>query len=194
MSEKEEKQEEYEYIKVIGNEIYFYCDVDSDSVLELNTCLKKLEKELRIKYIELGLDLQPELKLFIHSDGGELYSGLSAMDHIRTTKCKVTTIADGCCASAAAMMFLGGHRRLIKRNAYVLIHQLSTDGVWGKFEEMKDEMENCNKLMEHMKRIVTEVTTIPENKIKRIMKHDLILPPEKCIKYGVASDYYDSEI
>lgn len=192
MSDKEDKETEYEYITVVGNEIYFYSDVDADSVRELNTCLKKLEKELRIKYIEIGLDTEPEIKLFIHSDGGELYSGLSAMDHIKTTKCKVTTIADGCAASAAAMMFLGGHRRLIKRNSYVLIHQLSTDGMWGKFEEMKDEMNNCNKLMDHMKQVVAEVTTLPENKIKRIMKHDLILSAQKCLKYGVADAYYDS--
>ena len=192
MADKEEKQSEYEYIKVIGNEIYFYCDVDAESVLELNTAIKKLERELRIKYIELGLIQEPEIKIYIHSDGGELYSGLSAMDHIRTTKCKVVTIADGMAASAAAMMFLGGHHRLIKRNSYVLIHQLGTDGMWGKFEEMKDEMNNCNKLMEHMKQVVSEVTNLPENKIKRIMKHDLILSAHKCIKYGVADGYYDS--
>jgi ATP-dependent protease ClpP protease subunit len=105
-------------------------------------------------------------------------------------KCKVTTIADGCCASAAAMMLLGGHRRLIKPNSYVLIHQLGTNVGWGKFEEIKDEMENCNKLMDHMKLIVGELTNLPESKIKRLMRHDIILSGEKCIKYGVVDGFY----
>ncbi|NBS67512.1 hypothetical protein EBT31_01170 [bacterium] len=185
-------EEEYEYIKVINNEIYFYADVDSDSVLELNIALKKLEKELRLKRIELGEYDAPTIKVFIHSDGGELYAGLSAMDHFKACQAKIVTIADGCCASAAAMMLLGGHERLIKRNAYVLIHQLSTDGFWGKFEELKDEMENCNRLMEHLKDIVKEHTQIPEKRVDKLMKRDLILSAERCIKYGVVSGYYES--
>lgn len=187
-----ETEEEYEYIKVINNEIYFYCDVDSDSVLELNLAIRKLEKELRLKRMELGEYDAPTIKVFIQSDGGELYAGLSAMDHFKSSKCKIVTIADGCCASAAAMMLLGGHTRLIKKNAYVLIHQLSSDGFWGKFEELKDEMANCTRLMEHLKEIVNERTDLPEKKVNRIMKRDLMLSAQKCLKYGVVDGYYDS--
>jgi ATP-dependent protease ClpP protease subunit len=185
-------EEEYEYIKVINNEIYFYCDVSSDSVLELNVALKKLERDLRLKRVELGEYSDPTIRVFIHSDGGELYAGLSAMDHIKSTKAKVVTIADGCCASAAAMMMLGGHERLVTKNGYVLIHQLGTDAAWGKYEDLKDEMENCNKLMEHLKDIVRSVTSLPDKKLNRMMKHDIMLPAESCIKYGVVDGYYES--
>lgn len=180
-----EKKEEYEYIKVIGNEIYFYCDVDSDSVLELNTAIRRLERDLRLKQFELGIYDPPTIRVYIHSDGGELYAGLSAMDHMSKSKAKIITVADGCCASAAAMMLLGGHERYIKKNSYVLIHQLSTDGFWGKFEELKDEMENCNRLMDHLKEIVKEKTNIPERKVDKLMKRDLILSAESCVHYGV---------
>lgn len=187
-----EPEEEYDYIKVIHNEIYFYCDVDTDSVLELNIALRKLEKELRMKKMEMGDYEKPTIKVFIQSDGGELYAGLSAMDHLKSSKCNIVTIADGCCASAAAMMLLGGHTRLVKRNSYVLIHQLGTDAGWGKYEDLKDEMENCNRLMAHMKEIVTERTNLPEKKVNRIMKHDIMMSAGKCIKYGVVDAYYDS--
>lgn len=43
---------------------------------------------------------------------------------------------------------LGGHERRIGKNAHVLIHQISTNGFWGKYEELKDEMKSCDKLMD----------------------------------------------
>lgn len=180
-----QEKEEYEYIKVVTNEIYFYCDVSTESVLELNTAIRKLEHDLRLKQFEIGIYEAPTIRIYICSNGGDLYAGLSAMDHIKKSKAKIITIADGCCASAAAMMLLGGHKRLSKPSAYVLIHQLGTDAGWGKYEDIKDEMENCTRLMEHLKEIVRERTQLPEKKVNRMMKHDVMMSAEKCLKYGV---------
>ena len=144
MSRKDEPKEvtEYEYIRVEGRDIYFYADVDEESVLELNMALTKLDKELRKSFIDLGIDQTPEIRIFLHSPGGDLHAGMAAMDRIASMKCDTVTIADGYCCSAAAIMLLGGKTRAITPNSYVLIHQMSTE-FWGKFEEIKDEMENC---------------------------------------------------
>jgi ATP-dependent protease ClpP protease subunit len=181
----EEKQEEIKYLKLHSNEIYFYSDISVESIEEFNYHLSKLDVDLRRKYIEIGLDERPTIKIYIHSLGGDLHAGLSAMDHIRTCKCRTITIADGLTASAAAIMYLGGQERLIKENAFILIHQLSSD-IWGTYNEMKDEMNNIEKLMKKMKSVCNKYTDIPEYKLGKLMKRDIILSSNKCIKYGIA--------
>jgi ATP-dependent protease ClpP protease subunit len=66
----------------------------------------------------------------------------------------------------------------------VLIHQLSTE-FWGKYEDLKDEMRQCEKLMRHLKRIYLKETELPEKKLDKLMTRDLYLSFSKCVKYGV---------
>jgi len=99
---------------------------------------------------------------------------------------RVVTIAEGMCASAATFIFLGGDERIVSRNAYLLIHQLGSE-FWGKYENMKDEMRQCERLMRHMKRIYLRETNLPEEKLDKLMKRDLYLSYKKCVKYGIHS-------
>jgi ATP-dependent protease ClpP protease subunit len=79
------------------------------------------------------------------------------------------------------------HRKM-SENSYVLIHQISADGVWGKFEELKDHMQNYTKDMERMQRVYEAETTIPPRKLKKILKKDLYLDAEQCLNYGVVGE------
>ena len=71
------------------------------------------------------------------------------------------------------------------RNAYLLIHQISTE-FWGNFQELKTEMRSTEKFMKMLKKMYLSKTKIPEKKFKRLMKKDIYLTPEKCIKYEIA--------
>jgi ATP-dependent protease ClpP protease subunit len=170
----EEKTPVSEYIKVEGPDVFFYCDVCVESVAELCATVKKIERE----YYETVV------RVHIHSDGGDLHAGLAAMDFLKSLRSRVVTIAEGICASAATFIFLGGDERIVSRNAYLLIHQLGSE-FWGKYEDMKDEMQNCDRLMRHMKRIYLRETNIPEEKLDKLMKRDLYLSHKKCVKYGI---------
>jgi ATP-dependent Clp protease protease subunit len=145
---------------------------------------------LRKQFIDLGIDQTPVIKIFINSPGGDLHCGLSAMDHIAKCKSRTVTIADGCAASAAALMFLGGQERQIKQNSCILIHQLSTDGMWGTFNEMKAEVENCQMLMNQLVKICMKKTLLTDEKMSKLLTQDILLSAKKCIKYGIAESYY----
>ena len=71
------------------------------------------------------------------------------------------------------------------KNAYLLIHQISTE-FWGNFQELRNEMKTTNKMMKMLKKMYLSKTEIPERKFKRLMKKDIYLTPEKCIKYKIA--------
>jgi ATP-dependent protease ClpP protease subunit len=179
-----EQEHEFKVTRVVGNEILYYGEITSDDILEFIEEFKKLEIELLKKKAEL-IGYDPVIRIHICSEGGDLFVGLSAMNVLEKARVKVITIAQGVCCSAASFILLGGHERRIGKNAHVLIHQISTNGFWGKYEELKDEMKSCDKLMSMITKTYKEKTTIPDEKIKKLMKRDIYLDPSECIKYGL---------
>ena len=134
MSEVSENNE----VVVEGDTIFFFCDVDDDTVRDLCTALKKLS----MKY--------DTIKIAIQSSGGDLYAALAAMDFIRTLNRRVETTVYGFCASAATFIFLGGTVRRMGRNAWILIHQMSTE-CGGTYQDLRADMKTNKKLMKQFK-------------------------------------------
>lgn len=180
------EQEENDCIKVIGNELLFYGDVDRENTLEFVEKFKKLEIELLKKMAEL-VGYEPMIRVHIMSEGGDVYAGLNMMNVLERSRVKVVTIAQGACCSAATFVLLGGSERRMGRNAYLLIHQISTE-MWGSFNDLKHELKSTDKLMKMLKDMYLSKTKIPEAKFKSLMKKDIYLPPDKCIKYGIVSE------
>ena len=183
MSTKEEETEVEECVKVIGNEILFYADVDRENALDFVEKFKKLEIDLLKKKAEL-FGYEPIIRVHIMSDGGDIFAGMTLMNTLESSRVKVITIAQGSCCSAATFMLLGGSERRMGRNAYVLIHQISTE-MWGNFQELKHELKSTDKFMKMLKKMYLEKTNIPEKMLKKLMKKDIYLNPRDCLKYGI---------
>jgi len=172
-------------VKIIGNEILFYGEIDRENALDFVEKLTKLEIALLKKMAEL-VGYEPMIRVHIMSEGGDIFSGLNMMNVLEKSRVKVVTIAQGACCSAATFLLLGGSERRMGRNAYLLIHQISTE-FWGNFQDLKTEMKSSEKFMKMLKKMYLSKTNIPEKKFKRLMKKDVYLTPEKCIKYGIVS-------
>lgn len=179
------EQEENESIKVIGNEILYYGDIDRENALEFVEKFKKLEIELMKRAAEL-VGYEPMIRVHIMSEGGDVFAGLNMMNVLERSRVKVVTIAQGSCCSAATFVLLGGAERRMGKNSYCLIHQISTE-MWGNFNELKNEMKSNDKLMKMLKDMYLTKTKIPETKFKTLMKKDIYLSPDKCLKYGIVS-------
>ena len=54
-----------------------------------------------------------------------------------------------------------------------------------RVEKLKDEMKSCDKLMDMVTKTYKEKTTIPQKQFKKIMKRDMYLDAQECIKYNV---------
>lgn len=184
MSTKEEESEATEtVVKITGNEILFYGDVDRENALEFVEKFKKLEIELLKKKAEL-VGYEPTIRVHIMSEGGCIFAGMNMMNVLETSRVKVITIAQGSCCSAATFMLLGGSERRMGKNAYILIHQISTE-MWGNFQELKHELKSTDKFMKKLKQMYLQKTKIPEKMLKKLMKKDIYLSPEKCLKYKI---------
>ena len=170
-------------VSVLGNRIYYYAYVDTEPILELNKALVELSGKL---IGEFGKDAPP-IKLHINSLGGYLYDCMAGIDSILRCPIPVHTVIEGVAASAATLISVHGAKRYIAKNSYMLIHQLR--GVaWGKYEEMKDSMENAETFMKRIKLIYNKYTNVPDAELKQILKRDIWWDSNTCLGYGLVDE------
>jgi ATP-dependent protease ClpP protease subunit len=76
-----------ECVRVVGNEILFYGTIDRDNALEFVENFKKLEIELLKKKAEL-IGYEPEIRVHIMSEGGDIFSGFNMMNVLESSRVK----------------------------------------------------------------------------------------------------------
>lgn len=165
-----------------SNRIYFYVDVDDSTCLALNKALQEKSDELRSIALKNGFG-KPTIYLHISSFGGGIFAGISSMDTILRLKkdVDIVTIVEGGVASAGTFLSVVGTKRWMTKNSYMLIHQLASQ-TWGKYAELKDDMENIENLMNFIKKTYDKYTEVPPKEIDQILDHDLWWDAEKCLE------------
>ena len=130
-------------IKVIGNKIYFYKTINKDNILNLIEVLNNTIR--KIKNNEYS-NTEIPIYLFINSEGGDYFAGISGFDQIKNIEYPIYTVIDGMVASAATFLALAGRKRFVCRSAWVLIHQIKTwlGGMY-TFEQLKDDLNKLKK-------------------------------------------------
>jgi ATP-dependent protease ClpP protease subunit len=172
-------------IEIIGNNIYFYNEIDQTTTLNLNKELKTLADKMITLTRTNGLP-KPTINLHINSPGGDVYHGISIMDTIIKLKedINIDTYVEGISASAGTFISLVGTTRYITRHSYMLIHQLSS-GMFGSYKQLKDSMSNFDELMIMIKSVYGEYTKVSSEELDGILSHDLVWNAEKCLKLGL---------
>ena len=173
-------------VQVGRNRIYFYSEVSRPKNLELNKNIATMSNTLYNRGQSLQTD-PGRIFLHINSFGGSVFAGMSSVDYILNSKIPITTVIDGCAASAATIMSVVGHHRVMHKHSFMLIHQISS-AMWGKFEEMKDDMKNSELLMETIIKIYEEHTRIPRSELENILKRDIWWDAKTCLDYGLVDE------
>lgn len=176
------------FVSVIdNNELYFYNDVNVESALVINKTLSDLARQLLIAKITFDLQETPHIKLHINSDGGEVFGALSIVDRIQASKVPVHSYAEGLVASASTLISVSCHKRYIRKNTILLIHQVRS---WfeGTYEDFNDEKQNMDLIMKVVKGIYLKHTKFTEDELNTLLKRDLYLNAEDAIKYGLADE------
>ena len=169
------------------NIIYFYSSVDQKANFRLNKEISSIGRQMEMVAVKLGMEVPPPLHLRINSYGGSVFATFGSIDYIMKSKTPIYTYVDGCAASAGTIMSVCGEKRFMGENAYMLIHQLSS-GMWGKYQELQDDMKNSDNLMKRIKEIYDAKTKIPKTKMDDLLKHDLWWDAKTCLKYGLVDE------
>jgi len=175
------------FIKVKNNRILFHADVTRKTCIDLITALDKASKFVN-KYYTID-SKKPSIMLHINSDGGEVYSALSVIEHMKHLDAHITTICEGCVASAGVLISLAGNRKIIRKHSYMMIHEIRS-GCWGKYSECQDDMKNNKKLMKDLKKYMQEACNgkLPEDSLDELLRHDIMWSARKCLKYGLVDE------
>jgi ATP-dependent Clp protease protease subunit len=175
------------------NEYYLYNDINMKSIQGLLKFIKNAEKRWKsflLQTYDLIENVEPKpLKIFINSNGGEFFAAIPIIDAIKNSKIPIHTYIEGIAASAASLISIVGHKRFITENSFMLIHELR-GGVQGTYSNIKDEKENCDKLMNVIKNIYIKGTNgkLKATVLDNIIKKDIILSAKECLKYGMVDE------
>ena len=129
------------------------------------------------------------LKLYINSQGGDLYQALGLIDMMRLSKKPIHTIGLGAVMSAAFLIFASGTKdhRFITKNCGIMCHQYS-DTYEGKHHDLKSFTKEAELTNNRMLNILQEATgmTAREVKSKLLSPSDVWMSAEELVKLGVA--------
>ena len=179
----DDSEDENHEVRVFNNHIYFYVDVNIKNILELNMTINEFNQSAR-KYDDIFLHIQ--------SYGGNVHDALSTVDTILNSEIPVTTIVEGYAASAATLISISGDYRYIYKNAYMLVHQLSSE-FFGKKCDIDDEHKNLNQLDKRLKSLYKQHTQMDKKEIEELIKKEIELDSETCINYGLADEIWTTK-
>lgn len=176
------------------NQIHFYADVNKKTCHRLIQLLEDANDELAETDRKYGSkNSKNKIFLFINSDGGCVHSALSVVDRILQSEYEIVSIVEGVAASAATIISMVCHHRYIQPNAQMLIHELSSS-CWGKFHEMKEEVDNLDKLHKSLVLLYKKYTSLNKRELDKILLHDYMWTAKESKQKGFVDNIKNQRV
>ena len=134
-------------------------------------------------------DPAQDIRLYINSPGGVVYSGLAIYDTMQMIKPDVATFCMGMGASMAAVLLAGGTKgkRFALPNSRVMIHQGSA-GFRGAVPDIEVVARETLNLTRKLTEILALHTGQPFDRVKRDTERDYYMTAEEALAYGVVDE------
>lgn len=166
----------------VGRTIYFFDDIESDSVCKAIQFLDELDK-----------DSKKEIEIVLSSPGGFIYEGFALYDRIRRCSSTVNIIGTGMVASMAVIVFLAGDYRYVTENCILLNHQ-AYDEIEGRTTDLEIAVKETKRIENRAVELVAKHTRLTETQItKDIQKGDDYILPDRAVSDGFAHEVLKNE-
>ena len=126
-------------------------------------------------------------RIMLQSYGRTLDSCFALLDVMKISKTPIYTYNLNACMSAAALIYLNGHKRFAMPKSTVLIHARQGRSVRG-YDAVVAQTENYKRLMEMLKENVLEHTKIEKTFLNKQMKKEWYIYIDDQIKYGITDE------
>jgi len=142
----------------------------------------------QLLYLEQMSD--DDIKIYIDSPGGEVYSGLGLLDTMDYIKPDIITINTGLAASMAAVVLCSGtkgKRKSLKRSKTMVHQPLGYTG-FAQASDIEIDARHINSLKKDLYEIISEKTGQPYDKVYRDGDRDYWMSAIDAKKYGMIDE------
>ncbi len=129
----------------------------------------------------------PRLDVRICSYGGEVWDGLACYEALRRHPAQVTTYVDGIAASIASVIAMAGDRRVIARNATMMVHNASSVAV-GEASEMRELADRLDKVSDNLASVYAERAGGTQAAWRQAMNAESWYEADEAIEAGLATE------
>lgn len=172
-----------EYSDASNRNLYIMGDINADTGVAVENMIRFYNQA--DKQFNITKEDRIPIKIWINSYGGDLQAALTTCDAIHLSETPIYTINQGQAASAAALIFLAGHKRIAFPKSYLMIHEGSI-GVSQidahKFQAMSDFYKVQRTLL---KKIIMECTGMSEEDYTSHAKDDWWMDVNDAMKYNM---------
>lgn len=175
---------ELSIVRRVRNKVFLLGQLDVASCEGLRCAIDEAALTCSAMQTAYSLESGPVVELHIQSIGGQLMPTLGVVDAILACPVDTVSYIEGFAASSATLLSVVCTRRYAHAHSVALLHQLS-GGVTGTAGMMNDQLQNVNLFMGIVKDIYTKHTKIDPAEMDELLKHDLWLNAEQCLRLGV---------
>ncbi len=169
------------FSKLISNRIIFLStEMDSDICNIIKAQLLYLEQ----------MDSEKDIKIYIDSPGGSVYSGLGLLDTMEYIKPDITTINTGLAASMAAILLCNGtkgKRKALKRSR-TMIHQPLGYLGFAQASDFEIDAKEINSLKKELYEIISNKTGQSSKKVEQDADRDYWMTSKEALEYGMIDE------
>jgi ATP-dependent Clp protease protease subunit len=169
------------YNKLFEERIIFLgVQVDDASANDVMAQLLVLEAE----------DPDRDIIMYINSPGGSFTSMMAIYDTMQFVRPDIQTVCLGQAASAAAVILGAGTpgKRTALPNARVMIHQPSSEGVYGQISDLEIQANEIGRMRRLLETTLARHANKDAEEVRRDIERDKVLTAEQAKDYGLIDE------
>jgi ATP-dependent Clp protease protease subunit len=169
------------FSKLLDDRIIFLStEIDSDVCNIIKAQLLYLESES-----------DDDIKIYIDSPGGSVYSGLGLLDVMDFVKPDIITINTGLAASMGAVILCSGtkgKRKALKRSRTMIHQPMSYGGYVQQASDMEIEAKELNSIKKELYEIISDMTGQNYDRVSKDGDRDYWMTAIEAKKYGMIDE------
>ncbi|WGH24916.1 MAG: ATP-dependent Clp protease proteolytic subunit [Candidatus Shikimatogenerans bostrichidophilus] len=130
------------------------------------------------------------IKIYINSYGGDIYSGLGIYDTMQLINSKISTTCVGIAASMAAILLCAGENgmRYSLKHSRIMIHQPIVNNISGQESDIEIKAKEMKLLKNELYKILSFHTKKKMKKIEKDADRDYWMTSKDAKKYGIIDE------
>ena len=144
----------------------------------------------QLLYLE-QLDSEKDIKLYIDSGGGSVYSGLGLLDTMEYVNPDIVTINTGLAASMAAVLLCSGakgKRKALKRSRTMIHQPMAGFGGYLQASDIEIDAREINSLKKELHQIISDRTGQNFDRVFKDSDRDYWMNSDEALKYGMIDE------